>query len=81
MVDAVLCNSDNDAALLIRKAISSGLAIPHQIAIAGFDDQPLVRLLTEPLTTVSQPVQALAIRLISMHRDRMEYPDLLPTTL
>ena len=80
-VDAAVCNSDNDAALLMRHCQTAEVQIPDQVAIAGFDDQPLARLLSIPLTTVAQPAQGLAIRVISTLRDRMAFPNLPPTTI
>ena len=80
-VDAVVCNSDHDAALLMRECLSAGIDIPGQMALAGFDDQPIAQLLTVPLTTVAQPMQGLAIRAISALRDRMSFPDIPPTTV
>lgn len=80
-IDAVICNSDHDAALVMRKCLEAGFEIPKQVAIAGFDDQPIAKLLNIPLTTVAQPAQGLAVRVISTLRDRIEYPDLPPTTV
>lgn len=80
-IDAVICNSDHDAALLMRKCLEASFKIPSQVAIAGFDDQPIARLLNVPLTTVAQPAQGLAVRVISTLRDRIENPDLPPTTV
>lgn len=80
-VDAVVCNSDHDAALLMRDCVAEGLNIPEDIAIVGFDDQPIARLLSTPLTTVAQPAEALAICAITTLRDRINFPDLPPRTV
>ncbi len=80
-VDAVVCKSDQNAALMMREILSAGLRIPDQVSLAGFDDQPVARLLTVPLTTVAQPVQGLAIRVLSTLRDRIIFPALPPTTV
>jgi LacI family transcriptional regulator len=80
-IDTVVCNSDHDAALLMRDCQSEGLSIPDDLAVAGFDDQPIARLLSVPLTTVAQPVEALAICAITTLRDRLEFPDLPARTL
>jgi len=80
-VDAIVCNSDHDAALLMRNCLSEGLSIPGDIAIAGFDDQPIARLLGVPLTTIAQPAEALAICVITTLRDRINFPDMPPRTI
>ncbi len=80
-INAVVCNSDRSAALLMREALNAGLRIPEQLAIAGFDDQPLARLLGVPLTTIAQPVKGLAIRVAAAIRDRLTFPELPPTTI
>ncbi|MFC0029929.1 LacI family DNA-binding transcriptional regulator [Micromonospora chaiyaphumensis] len=36
-----------------------GLSVPNDISVAGFDDIPIVRDLTPPLTTVALPLQTL----------------------
>jgi GntR family transcriptional regulator of arabinose operon len=80
-VDGVVCNSDHDAALFMRRCLEAGLAIPDQVSIAGFDNQPVARLLAVPLTTVAQPVQSLAIRAISTLQDRIAFPDTAQATI
>ena len=80
-IDAVVCNSDQDAALFMRECFEARIRIPDEVALAGFDDQPIARLLGVPLTTVSQPAQALAICTISTLRDRINFPSLPPRTL
>jgi len=79
-IDAIICNSDHDAAFVMRKLLSDGVRIPDDIALVGFDDQPIARLLTVPLTTIAQPLKGLAIRVVSALRDRISHPDLPPTT-
>lgn len=36
------------------------VAVPHQVAIAGFDNLPESRVTTPPLTTVSYPIESMA---------------------
>jgi GntR family transcriptional regulator, arabinose operon transcriptional repressor len=50
--DAVVCKMDHYAALVGRHLMGMGLTIGKDILLAGFDDDPLARLLPVPLTTI-----------------------------
>lgn len=52
---AVFCANDRTAIGALRVAISSGLRVPDDIAIIGFDDIEVAPYLTPPLTTVRYP--------------------------
>ncbi|WLD94105.1 LacI family DNA-binding transcriptional regulator [Alkalihalobacillus sp. AL-G] len=54
---AVFTGSDEVAAGLIHEARKNGLRVPEDLAVIGFDDQPLAELIG--LTTVKQPSQQL----------------------
>jgi LacI family transcriptional regulator len=56
---AIFAANDDMALGVLRVAHERGLAIPEQIAIAGFDDSPASRLAWPPLTTVRQPMRLL----------------------
>lgn len=51
-VDAIVCYNDMIAIGLLHEACALGVQVPEQIAIAGFDNVPVTRYLTPPLTTV-----------------------------
>ena len=72
-VDAIFCAAgDNCAAGLMSVARERGLRIPTDVAIMGFDDLPIARLLTPTLTTISQPLEKMAQAVYDMivtHRD------------
>ncbi|OES43434.1 LacI family DNA-binding transcriptional regulator [Domibacillus iocasae] len=53
---AVFTGSDEIAAGMIAYAEEQGIAIPNDLAVMGFDDQPLAELISPKLTTVRQPV-------------------------
>jgi DNA-binding LacI/PurR family transcriptional regulator len=55
---AVLCFSDVMAASVTHVAKSSGLRIPDDLSVVGFDDSPAARWGDPPLTTVRQDVAA-----------------------
>ena len=54
---AVFAATDESAAGLIEAARSRGLRVPEDLSVVGFDDAPLARLLSPPLTTVRQPLR------------------------
>lgn len=53
---AWVCSSDAVAFGAIRVLASRGFRVPEDIAVAGFDDLPLARLTSPPLTTLRQPI-------------------------
>ncbi|MFI6948133.1 LacI family DNA-binding transcriptional regulator [Streptomyces sp. NPDC050422] len=56
---AVVAGSDLIAAEVIEAARSEGLRIPEDLAVTGFDDQPLARYVVPGLTTVRMPLHDL----------------------
>lgn len=59
---ALVCANDETATGAYGAATARGVRIPHQLAITGWDDIPLARLLSPPLTTVHQPMRELGAR-------------------
>jgi len=57
---AIFAASDEMAAGVLHVARHLGLAVPADISVAGFDDSPLARYLYPTLTSVRQPVRAMA---------------------
>ena len=57
---AIFASNDDMAAGVLTAAHELGLSVPDDIAIAGFDDSDLARLVWPPLTTIRQPARALA---------------------
>lgn len=56
MPDAVFANGDEVGAGIINEASKLGIKIPQDLAIIGFDDQPIAEVLSPSLTTVRQPI-------------------------
>ncbi len=52
---AILANNDVTAVRVMDSALDRGLAIPHQLAIVGYDDTVLASLVRPTLTSVDQP--------------------------
>jgi LacI family transcriptional regulator len=54
---AVICTNDYLASGALIEATSSGVAVPGEISISGFDDIELASHLDPPLTTIHVPTQ------------------------
>ncbi len=57
---AVFALNDEVAAGAMGYFLTVGLDIPRDIAVAGFDDSPIAQATWPPLTTVRQPIEAMA---------------------
>ncbi len=72
-VTALVTASDYIAMKVLREAQLAGLAIPEQLSVTGFDDNPAAELTSPPLTTVSveryQTGREVAMALIHQFRD------------
>jgi LacI family transcriptional regulator len=53
---AVFAANDSMAVGLLYACREAGVSVPEQLAIAGFDDIPIARFITPPLTTVRVPI-------------------------
>ena len=60
-VTGLVCGSDLMALGAIRAARQRGLSVPGDISVVGYDDSPLMAFTDPPLTTVRQPVAAMAV--------------------
>jgi LacI family repressor for deo operon, udp, cdd, tsx, nupC, and nupG len=60
-VTGFVCGSDMMALGAIREARSRGLHVPSDVSVIGYDDSPLIAFADPPLTTVRQPVPAMAV--------------------
>lgn len=57
---AILASNDEMAAGALAAAHELGIPVPQQLSIVGFDDTPIASMVWPPLTTVRQPVIAMA---------------------
>lgn len=53
--EALFAGGDEVASGIIKEAKRNGLKIPDDIAVLGFDDQPVAELIVPTLTTIHQP--------------------------
>ena len=67
-VTAVFCANDQMALGLLRALWETGLSVPRDISVVGFDDIPDAAYLIPPLTTVQQDFTAVGQRAIEILR-------------
>jgi LacI family repressor for deo operon, udp, cdd, tsx, nupC, and nupG len=60
-VTGIVCGSDLMALGAIRAARQRGSSVPEDVSVVGYDDSPLIAFTDPPLTTVRQPVLAMAM--------------------
>jgi LacI family transcriptional regulator len=77
---AVFAANDDMAAGVIRVATRLGIKMPEELSVAGFDDISLARQIIPSLTTIHQPLRAMARAasdaLIDGSRGRARAPEL-----
>jgi LacI family transcriptional regulator len=56
---AVFTGSDYIAVGVLQELAAHGLSVPGDLSLASFDDMPFADLLSPPITTVRQPIEAL----------------------
>ncbi len=74
--DAIFANSDEVASGIISELQKEGYHVPKDIAVMGFDNQPFTSMLSVPITTIEQPVEALgreAAKLLLSLIDGVDY--------
>jgi DNA-binding LacI/PurR family transcriptional regulator len=63
---AVFCYNDLTAIGLMRAAQHTGIAVPRELAVVGFDDIPFASYIDPPLTTVAQPTREMGRQAVEM---------------
>jgi DNA-binding LacI/PurR family transcriptional regulator len=57
---AIICASDVMALGAVRAARKLGMQVPQDLSVVGFDDSMFMPLVDPPITTIRQPVEAMA---------------------
>ncbi len=73
-VDAIVAISDVLALGAMREIERRGLAVGVDVAVTGFDDSPLARVVVPGLTSVSQPLDEIAAALVRQLCDAEQAP-------
>jgi LacI family transcriptional regulator len=67
---AVLAGSDQQAIGVMHALLRRGLRVPHDVSVCGFDAIALSALTSPGLTTIRQPVRAIAETAVALLLDR-----------
>lgn len=74
-LDALFTGNDMATLGVMRACRESGVRIPQDIALAGFDDMPWADELYSPPTVVAQPTYDIGQQAVHLLRRRLEQPD------
>lgn len=72
--DAVFAANDMMAIGCLYALIEAGIAVPRDVALAGFDDIPIARYVNPPLTTVRIQIAELGMRALEALLARISNP-------
>lgn len=72
---AIFALTDVTAVGVMHVAAETGLKVPQQLSVIGFDDIPLANFMIPSLTTVAQPIQAMGERAAKLVLRHIEEPD------
>jgi DNA-binding LacI/PurR family transcriptional regulator len=77
--DAIICSNDITAAVVVDSLEKLGLQVPDDIAVAGFDCLSKALPLVLPITSIEQPLDAIAGTALRLMLDRIASPQNPPT--
>jgi DNA-binding LacI/PurR family transcriptional regulator len=64
--EAVLCTNDSWALGALAACAEAGVRVPQDIALTGIDNDPIGEIIQPPLTSSSQPTEAIATRAVEI---------------
>jgi DNA-binding LacI/PurR family transcriptional regulator len=71
---AVICSSDVIALGVVQEARAAGLRVPEDLSVVGFDGIDAASWVDPPLTTVEQPIKAIAATAVDLLRSVIAEP-------
>jgi LacI family transcriptional regulator len=71
---AIFASNDIMAIGAICAAVESGLQVPQDLSVVGYDDIPLASYSNPPLTTIAQPNYDMGVRAASLLLERLHDP-------
>jgi DNA-binding LacI/PurR family transcriptional regulator len=78
---AVFAANDEMAAGIIAGAIATGVSVPQDLAVVGFDDTRVAQLTKPLLTTVRVPMSSMGATAVELLCRRIAEPERPPTTV
>ncbi|MFH1747195.1 MAG: LacI family DNA-binding transcriptional regulator [Planctomycetota bacterium] len=73
--NCVFAANDEMAAGIVAAAKGSGVQVPQDLAVVGFDDTRIARMTRPPLTTVRVPTAEMGARAVELLCQRISEPD------
>ncbi|MGZ4162077.1 MAG: LacI family DNA-binding transcriptional regulator [Neobacillus sp.] len=70
--NAVFTGGDQVAAGIVLEAKRLGIKVPEELAVIGFDDQPIAEVTVPPLTTIRQPIQEIGRMAMDLLIDQLK---------
>ncbi len=77
----VFCSNDDIANLFERQCIKSGILIPHNIELIGYDNSPVSEYAVYPITSVAQNIPLMAQIAIDSLENYIPYESMVPAAL
>lgn len=71
---AIFASNDLAAVGVLNHVLKSGLSVPGDVAVTGYDDMPFAGSETLSLTTMRQPIDKMASQSVDVLMARMEHP-------
>ena len=72
---AIIASDDVMAAGVIRCLVESGIEVPEQMSVTGFDDIDISQFITPTLTTIKQPIEVLNQQAMELMIEMINEPD------
>ncbi|HEV2679966.1 MAG TPA: substrate-binding domain-containing protein, partial [Rhodanobacter sp.] len=73
--DAVFAANDMMAIGCMAALRDTGICVPDEIAVSGFDDVPMARYVTPPLTTIQVHIAELGSQAMELLGEQIDHPD------
>jgi DNA-binding LacI/PurR family transcriptional regulator len=73
-LDAVFAASDLMAIGALGVLQARGRQVPHDVALAGYDDSPIAATVRPPLTSIRQPIEEMGREAVHLLLDAIEHP-------